>query len=141
MALLGSPQNIPTSFTNLSELIDEIWFQCGDQTNDYSWYTKRALLTGVYISTELFMLTDRSKDYKETWEFLDRRLADFVCADERQQDVEQMLGTVTSSLSSFVSTLFSNPNEQKGKQTPAQTDQDTVFIEKVNPPTDRVEQK
>ena len=41
-----------------------------------NWYSKRALLAGVYVSTELFMLSDRSLDYISTWDFLDRRLND-----------------------------------------------------------------
>lgn len=36
------------------------------------------MFIGVYVSTELFMLTDKSKDFRETWEFLERRLNDVL---------------------------------------------------------------
>ena len=36
------------------------------------------MLAGVYCSTELLMLTDSSPGYSETWEALDRRLADML---------------------------------------------------------------
>lgn len=39
-------------------------------------YTKRALLAGVIGATELFMITDYSPGYADTWAALDRRLAD-----------------------------------------------------------------
>lgn len=32
----------------------------------------------AYVSTELFMLTDRSENYIETWRFLDRRIRDIL---------------------------------------------------------------
>jgi hypothetical protein len=41
-----------------------------------NWYSKRALLGAVYVSTELFMITDRSANYADTWAFMNRRLED-----------------------------------------------------------------
>lgn len=40
----------------------------------FSWYSKRALLAAIYKSTELSMIQDRSEDFIDTWEFLDRRI-------------------------------------------------------------------
>ena len=34
-------------------------------------------LYGVYKSTEIYMLQDKSADKEDTWAFLDRRLGDF----------------------------------------------------------------
>ena len=55
--------------------IDSIWHAAGDRSADFSWYTKRALLAGVYGSTLLFWLRDDSLDGEATLAFLDRRLA------------------------------------------------------------------
>lgn len=41
-------------------------------------YTKRGLLVGVYSATELYMLTDTSPGFADTWAALDRRLADVL---------------------------------------------------------------
>ncbi len=41
-------------------------------------YTKRTLLLGVYSATELYMLTDSSPGFADTWAALDRRLADVL---------------------------------------------------------------
>lgn len=69
-------ENIPASLKELGNLSDEIWFLSGDTQVDFGWYTKRAQLAAVYASTEVFMTTDKSKDYRDTKEFLDRRLGD-----------------------------------------------------------------
>ena len=73
MSLLG---NIPASLKELHAVADEIWFLAGDTSVDASWYTKRASLAAVYASAELYMTTDTSKDFRQTDEFLDRRLED-----------------------------------------------------------------
>ena len=73
MSLLG---NIPASLKELHDLADEIWYLAGDTSVDTSWYTKRASLAALYASSELFMTTDTSKNYKDTEQFVDRRLED-----------------------------------------------------------------
>ena len=55
--------------------VDAIWHAAGDRSADFSWYSKRAILAGVYGATLLFWLRDGSDDDGETLGFLDRRLA------------------------------------------------------------------
>lgn len=74
LAILAMPSHIPDSFRELALLSDEIHFLAGDTSVDSSWYTKRAGLAAIYASTELFMTQDRSPNFRETEEFLDRRL-------------------------------------------------------------------
>ena len=73
---MALPSNIPTSISELHALSDEIWYLSGDVSVDTSWYTKRASLSTIYAATELFMTTDKSTDYNDTKEFLDRRFKD-----------------------------------------------------------------
>ncbi len=56
--------------------VDAIWFAAGDSSADFSWYTKRLILAGVYGSTLLVWVGDRSGDDAVTLAFLDRRLDD-----------------------------------------------------------------
>ena len=37
-------------------------------------YSKRMLLAGVYTSSELFMLSDTSQDFEDTWHYVDRSI-------------------------------------------------------------------
>jgi ubiquinone biosynthesis protein COQ9 len=54
---------------------DIIWTGIGDTSDDANWYTKRAILSGVYSSTVLYWLGDTSEGFEDTWAFLDRRIA------------------------------------------------------------------
>lgn len=58
----------------LALLADEILFLAGDTAVDTSWYTRRAALSAIYASSELFMTEDQSEGFVETREFLHRRL-------------------------------------------------------------------
>ena len=55
--------------------VDSIWHAAGDTSADFSWYTKRAILSGVYGTTLLYWLRDASESDGDTLAFLDRRLA------------------------------------------------------------------
>ena len=57
---------------------DLIWELIGDNSEDYNWYSKRAILSGVYASTVLYWLGDNSEGSEETWHFLDRRIEDVM---------------------------------------------------------------
>lgn len=73
---MAQPSYVPASLKELAKLSDEIWFLVGDVAVDSSWYGKRASLSAVYASTELFMTTDQSEGFVETKKFLRRRLED-----------------------------------------------------------------
>ncbi|XP_058501527.1 ubiquinone biosynthesis protein COQ9, mitochondrial isoform X1 [Solea solea] len=47
-------------------------------TVQMNWYTKRAVLTGIYNTTELVMVQDSSEDFQDTWNFLNNRIQDVV---------------------------------------------------------------
>lgn len=76
LAIMAQPSCVPVSLGELARLSDEIWFLVGDTAVDPSWYTKRASLSAIYASTELFMTTDHSSGFNETRKFLQRRLAE-----------------------------------------------------------------
>lgn len=71
---MAQPSYVPVSLKELAMLSDEIWFLAGDKAVDPSWYSKRATLSMVYSSTELFMTNDTSADFAETSKFLNTRL-------------------------------------------------------------------
>ena len=65
---------------NLHTLSNRIWYLAGDTSTDYNWYTKRALVSTTFLSTELFMLQDESESNSETFAFLDRRINEILSA-------------------------------------------------------------
>ncbi|XP_041048386.1 ubiquinone biosynthesis protein COQ9, mitochondrial isoform X2 [Carcharodon carcharias] len=78
MSILLLPQNIAESLRNLTNMVDEIWYYAGDRSTDSNWYTKRAILAGIYNTTELVLVQDSSPDYEDTWNFLQNRVNDAV---------------------------------------------------------------
>ncbi|KAH0864173.1 hypothetical protein HID58_081384 [Brassica napus] len=76
LSIQAHPVNVPTSFKQRAMLVDEIWHTVGDGASDLDWYVKRTVLGGVYSTTEIYMLTDDSPEYRETWAFLDDRVKD-----------------------------------------------------------------
>lgn len=76
LSIQALPLNISTSFKQRAMLMDEIWHAAGDEASDVDWYVKRTVLGGIYSTTELYMLTDTSQDFQETWDFLDGRIKD-----------------------------------------------------------------
>lgn len=83
---MAQPSYVAESLKELAKLSDEVWFLVGDTVVDSSWYTKRASLSTIYASTELFMTTDRSEGFAETRKFLRRRL----------EEVQEVGGTFRS---------------------------------------------
>jgi ubiquinone biosynthesis protein COQ9 len=75
ISVLSLPSNARAAAACTARTVDAIWHAAGDRSADFSWYTKRAILTAVYSSTVLFWLRDISEDDAATLAFLDRRLA------------------------------------------------------------------
>ena len=76
LGMLALPQNSVLALRLLYRTVDAIWYAAGDTATDFNFYTKRALLAGVYAATVLAWLDDRSPGFEETWYFLDRRISD-----------------------------------------------------------------
>ena len=75
IAVLALPQNARAAAKTTARTVDAIWHAAGDRSADFSWYTKRAILTAVYSATILYWVRDTSEDDADTLAFLDRRLA------------------------------------------------------------------
>lgn len=78
IALHALPFNAPRALRSLYGTVDAIWAAIGDTSTDFNFYTKRALLAGVYSSTLLYWLDDHSDGFTDTWAFLDRRIEDVM---------------------------------------------------------------
>ncbi|MEM6668613.1 MAG: COQ9 family protein [Pseudomonadota bacterium] len=73
-ALYALPTNTAEGARLIWETADHIWTALGDPSEDLNWYSKRAILSGVYSSTVLYWLGDNSEGFEDTWGFLDRRI-------------------------------------------------------------------
>lgn len=78
LGLLALPHNAPRAAELTWRTVDAIWWAAGDTATDFNFYSKRILLAGVYGTTLLRFLDDRSDGAVETWAFLDRRIAEVM---------------------------------------------------------------
>lgn len=75
LSVLALPRHGGLGLRITMRTVDAIWHAAGDRSADFSWYSKRAILAGVYGATLLFWLRDYGEDDSATLGFLDRRLA------------------------------------------------------------------
>ncbi len=62
---------------------DAIWRALGDSSTDFNYFTKRATLSAVYLSTLGFWFSDEEKEteeeaYADSWAFLDKRIENIM---------------------------------------------------------------
>ncbi len=77
----GLPHNLPGGITALWRTVDRIWEAAGfpaGERRDLDYYTRRSLLAGILVATLLYWLEDDSEGCRETWAFLDRRIAEVL---------------------------------------------------------------
>ncbi len=73
-AFLTLPPHAPLGTKLLYRTVDAMWRAAGDTSTDFNFYTKRAILAGVYSTTVMRWFTDDSEDEQATNEFLARRI-------------------------------------------------------------------
>jgi len=71
---LAAPQHAPLAAKLTMRTVDAMWRAAGDTSSDFSYYTKRALLTAVYGSTLAYWFSDASEGHSATWTFLGNRI-------------------------------------------------------------------
>jgi ubiquinone biosynthesis protein COQ9 len=76
LSVLAMPHNAALGLRLLYDTVDAIWHGVGDHATDFSFYTKRATLAGIYATATLYWLDDHSPDFADTREFIERRLVD-----------------------------------------------------------------
>jgi ubiquinone biosynthesis protein COQ9 len=97
VAVLALPRNVRLAAACTGRTVDAIWHTAGDRSADFTWYTKRAILTAAYTATLLFWLRDSSEDDAATLAFLDRRLAGIAWTHRLRRRAEGMLRRFTPS--------------------------------------------
>lgn len=78
LAVQAHPREVPFALKNYWTIADLIWRGADDQATDLSWYKKRVHVSGIYASSELFLVQDCSPDQMDTWRFLHRRVDELI---------------------------------------------------------------
>ena len=101
LSLLSLPSYAPLGLKLLYETVDAIWYAAGDAATDFSFYTKRGMLAGIYGATMLYWLDDRSEDCSATEAFLGRRLRDVTVLPRLRAGFERAAARIPNPLKLF----------------------------------------
>jgi len=77
-AFLTLPPHAPLALKLLYRTTDAMWRAAGDSATDFNFYTKRAILGGVYSATLMRWFNDDGEDEAETHAFLANRIEDVM---------------------------------------------------------------
>lgn len=110
LSIQAQPMNLPTSLRQRAALVDEIWHAAGVQGADIDWYVKRTVLGGIYSTSEIYMSTDYSPEFRYTWSFVERRVRDAFDLQKTAQEAAYVADAVGESIGNsmrgFVNRLF-----------------------------------
>ncbi|MDR3131833.1 MAG: COQ9 family protein [Rickettsiales bacterium] len=87
------PENTYFSSKLLYRTVSAIWYGIYDQSTDFNYYTKRAILAGVYLSTMLFFINDYSEGFADTLSFLDRRIDNVMAFQKFKTRLKGIVGS------------------------------------------------
>ena len=101
LSLLSLPSYAPLGLKLLYDTVDATWYAAGDASTDFSFYTKRGMLAGIYAATVLYWLDDRSEGSAATEAFLQRRLNDAMALPRLRAGFERAAGRLPNPLRLF----------------------------------------
>jgi ubiquinone biosynthesis protein COQ9 len=107
-AFLTLPPHASTGARLLYRSVDAIWHAIGDTSTDFNFYTKRAILAGVYSTTLMRWFNDDSEDESATEEFLAARIENVMQFEKLKAQAKERLSKLPS-----LSEIFSRPNARK----------------------------
>lgn len=101
LAFLALPANLALGPRLLYRTVDTLWRAAGDRATDFSFYTKRGLLAGIYAATTLYWLDDQSPNHAATDAFLDRRIGEVMQIPKLRERAKATLGALPNPLRIF----------------------------------------
>ena len=129
MAIGALPSNALGTAQCLTDMSEQVWVRAvgaagaeeegeGGGGGGGNRYIATALITGTYVSTELFMLSDASAGHAATWAFLDARLGELgdwqrdglpTPSVQQVQDVASALATGAAAIASALPSMMRAP--------------------------------
>jgi ubiquinone biosynthesis protein COQ9 len=100
-AFLALPNHAALGMKLLYRSVDAIWRAAGDRATDFSFYTKRATLSGVYGATLLYWLGDESEGAEATWKFLGHRIKDVMSFEKFKKTAREAMEKLPDPLGFF----------------------------------------
>jgi ubiquinone biosynthesis protein COQ9 len=103
LKFLLRPGNLLMSLKMLHQNSDFIWKLAGDQSNDFSYYSKRGLLSMIYLATLIYWLNDRSEKNIGTKNFISKSVDGIVDGVSRLKQLSVLKNLAENFLSRYKS--------------------------------------
>jgi ubiquinone biosynthesis protein COQ9 len=107
-AFLTLPPHAATGAKLLYRTVDSIWHAIGDTSTDFNFYTKRAILAGVYSTTLMRWFNDDSEDESATGEFLAARIENVMQFEKLKAGIREGAKKLPS-----LSEIFTRPSARR----------------------------
>lgn len=114
LSIQSQPANVSTSLKQRAVLVDEIWHAAGDAGSDIDWYVKRTVLGGIYSTSEVYMLTDNSPEFRDTWMFVNRRIKDALDLQKTFQEAAYLAEAVGAGMGGTVQGVLNRVFQNRG---------------------------
>ncbi len=88
-AFLMLPMHAALGMTLVYRTVDAMWRAAGDTATDFNFYSKRAILAGVYSATLMRWFNDTSEDESETRAFIAARIENVMQFEKLKAQVKQ----------------------------------------------------
>ena len=98
MAIYAMPWNKMAELKMIYATVDAMWREAGDTSTDYNFYTKRLLLSKVYLTSLRVWLDDTSPNLLNTEAFLRRRIDDVMQIEKLKAKAKGALANLESFL-------------------------------------------
>ena len=103
LKFLLRPGNILMSIKMLHENSDFIWSLSGDKSNDFSYYSKRGLLSMIYLATLIYWLNDKSEKDIATKNFISKSVDGIVDGVSRLKQLSILKNLAENFMSRYAS--------------------------------------
>ncbi|CAL4923087.1 unnamed protein product [Urochloa decumbens] len=114
LSIQSQPANVSTSLKQRAVLVDEFWHAAGDVGSDIDWYVKRTVLGGIYSTSEVYMLTDNSPEFRDTWTFVNRRIKDALDLQKTFQEAAYLAEAVGAGMGGTVQGVLNRVFQNRG---------------------------
>jgi ubiquinone biosynthesis protein COQ9 len=95
-AFLSLPPHAPLGAKLVWRTVDAMWRAAGDTATDFNFYTKRAILAGVYTTTMARWFTDTSEGEADTAAFLAERIANVMAFEKFKAQAKEAASRLPS---------------------------------------------
>lgn len=113
---LALPIHAPLAARLAWKTADAIWRGLGDKSTDFNFYTKRAILTGVWTSTLARWLADDTEDEAKTDEFLAARIENVMQIEKAKAKLREAGFDPSKAVGWLAKLRYPSPNGARKKR-------------------------